>query len=322
MALSREGSTSLFAASPGGTLRLAGYLLLAVALMMLDHHNDWLPRVRNATALAVEPAWRLAGMPARWLGDLRETLAEKSSLRSENRKLRDALLLANVRIARMQALVRQNDQLKRLLDAADSLRMQGQLARVIDIDLDPYRRRLVLDRGAREGVRVGQAAVDAHGVMGQVIEALPNTAVLMLVTDPSSALPVIDARSGVRAVAYGSGSGDLLSLPDLPINADIKVGDSLLTSGLGGRFPAGFPAATVVSIAPDRSGSYLRAEARPAARLNRSDQVLLLRDLAEPMGPPAPVRDAGPPASLIGPAPAGQVGAAPPRKTAHAGTRR
>ena len=314
MVLSRDGSASLFAASAGGTLRLAGYLLLAVALMMLDHHDDWLPRVRSATALAVEPAWRLAGAPARWLSDIRENLTAQSSLRRENRELRDALLLANVRIARMQALVRQNDQLKRLLDAAETLRMQGQLARVIDIDLDPYRRRIVIDRGARQGVHIGQPVVDAHGVMGQVIEVLPDTAVVLLVTDPSAALPVLDARSGVRALAYGSGHGDQLELPNLAINADVRVGDELLSSGLGGRFPAGFPVARVTALTPDRSGSYLRVAARPLAHLNRSDHVLLLRDLAEPVGPPPPASRVGPPAMLLGPAGAASVPVAAPSR--------
>lgn len=304
MALARDGSSGLFAAAAGGTLQLAGYLLLAVALMMLDHHNSWLPRLRGSMAVVVEPAWRLAGAPARWAGELRENLTTRASLRDENSKLREALLLANVRIAHMQALVRQNSQLKRLLDAAESLRMQGQLARVIDIDLDPYRRRLVLNRGARQGVRVGQPVVDAHGVMGQVIEALPDTSVVMLITDPSAALPVIDARSGVRALAFGTGTEAVLSLPSLPINADVRTGDQLLTSGLGGRFPAGFPVGTVTATAPNVAGNYLHADARPSARLNRSDQVLLLRDLAEPVGPPAPAEQAGPPASLLGPGPA------------------
>lgn len=314
MALSRDGSPGWSAVGGGGTLRLAAYLLLAGALMMLDHRNAWLPRLRAASALLVQPLWRLAGAPAQWYEDARQHLASQASLRAENGKLRDALLLANVRIARMQALVRQNDQLRRLLDAAETLRMQGQLARVIDIDLDPYRRRIVIDRGARQGVHIGQPVVDAHGVMGQVIEVLPDTAVVLLVTDPSAALPVLDARSGVRALAYGSGHGDQLELPNLAINADVRVGDELLSSGLGGRFPAGFPVATVTALTPDRSGSYLRVASRPLAHLNRSDHVLLLRDLAEPVGPPPPASRVGPPAMLLGPAGAASVPVAAPAR--------
>ncbi len=318
MALSRDGSPGWSASAAGGTLRLAGYLLLAGALMMLDRHNAWLPRLRSSGDMVVQPLWRLAGAPAQWFEDARVRLTSQAALRSENAKLRDALLLANVRIARMRALVRQNDQLKRLLDAAEMLRMQGQLARVIDIDLDPNHGRIVINRGARQGVRVGQPVVDSHGVMGQVMEVLPDTAVVLLITDPSGALPVTDARSGVRALAYGSGRGERLELPNLPINADVRVGDELLSSGLGGRFPSGFPVALVTALAPDRSDSYLRAEARPLAHLNRSDHVLLLRDLAEPFGPPAPATTAGPPGALVRPAaavssqaPPSQPGGAP-----------
>ena len=307
MALTRDGPRSLGEAATGGTLRLAGYLLLGVMLMMFDHRNGWLPRLRGGAAMLVQPAWRLAATPGRLVEDARRQLASAAYLRRENARLRDNLLLANVRIARMQALVRQNRQLKRLLDAVQSLQMQGQLARVMDIDLDPFRRRMVINRGARQGVHVGQPVVDAHGVMGQVTEVLPDTAVVLLVTDPSSALPVVDARSGVRTLAYGAGRGDLLDLPDLPVTADVRVGDELLSSGLGGRFPAGFPVGRITALKPDASGSYLRAVARPLAHLDRSDHVLLLRDLAEPFGPPAPAPAVGPPAALLGPAAAGSA---------------
>ncbi len=308
MALARGEGARGTAEPAGATLRLAGWLLLGIALMMLDHYNHWMPRLRAATAVVVQPVWRLAGLPGKLYEDASAHLASNASLRGENARLHDALLLANVRIARMQALVRQNQQLKRLLDAARSLGMQGQLARVVDIDLDPYRRRLVIDRGSNQDVHVGQPVVDAHGVMGQVIEALPDTAVVMLISDPSSALPVVDARSGVRMLAHGAGRGDLLELPNLPINADVRVGDELLSSGLGGRFPAGFPVARITALAPDASAAYLRGTAQPLAHLDRSDHVLLLHDLPQPFGPPAPAPQYGPPSSLAGPAPAGSGG--------------
>jgi len=298
MALSSDHEANLFSSRARGTLRLLAYLILATTLMVLDHRYHWLPRARATAAVVVEPVWRLAGLPAQISDLLVSAWTTRSDLQAGNRNLREQLLLANVRIARMQSEVRQNAELKQLLEAARSLQMRGRLARVIDIDLDPFRRRLVLNRGSREGVHVGQVAIDAEGVMGQVVEVLPNTSVVLLITDPSHAIPILDSRTGLRAIAYGTGSTEMLKLPYLSVNAKVRVGDRLLSSGLGGRFPPGFPVAVVSRVAVSKSGEFRQAWARPSAHINRSDQVLLLRDLADPIGPPAPATEVGPPGSL------------------------
>jgi rod shape-determining protein MreC len=142
--------------------------------------------------------------------------------------------------------------------------------------------------------------------------------VVMLITDPSHAIPVVIERTGLRTVAYGSRDGDELALPNIPLAADVRAGDKLLTSGLGGRFPPGFPVGHVVSVAPAATGMFQVAQAQPAADLDRSEDVLLLHDQAEPDGPPAPVTPMGPPA---GPAPAA-TSAARPLSPASNGTAR
>ncbi len=315
MVLSRDGSTSLFSDSPAGTLRLLMYIALAAVLMVLDHRNGWLQQARYASALVIEPVYRLAGLPSAGVEAARTAFADRSRLIEDNRRLREALLIANARLNRMAAVDQQNQRLKRLLDVQRTLGMNAQLARVIDIDLDPFRHRIVLNAGRRQGVRPGQAVIDARGIVGQVVEALPDTSVVLLITDPSHAIPVTVARTGLRAIADGSAAGDRLELPNVPISADLRVGDQLLSSGLGGRFPAGFPVGTVTAVRPDRSGMYARAWARPAADLGRVGEVLLLRDLADPVGPPAPAPASGPPASLkpaaAAPAASRSAGAAP-----------
>jgi len=158
-------------------------------------------------------------------------------------------------------------------------------------------------------------------VMGQVKEVLPTTSVVMLITDPSHAIPVTIARTGLRTVAYGSRDGDALSLPNLPLAADIRVGDNLLTSGIGGRFPPGFPVGRIDNVAPADTGMFQVALARPAADIDRSTDVLLLHDQAEPEGPPAPASPAGPSTSL-GPAPAATVASPPGKAPADDGARR
>jgi rod shape-determining protein MreC len=198
----------------------------------------------------------------------------------------------------MAAVAQQNQHLKELLDTRRSLELNVQLARVIGVDLGAYSHRLMLNVGARDGVKAGQPVIDAHGVMGQVIESLPTTSLVMLVTDPAHAIPVVVERTGLRTVAYGSRGGDQLALPTIPLAADVEPGDQLLTSGLGGRFPPGFPVGRVTEVAPAATGMFLVAQVQPAADIGRSEDVLLLHDQAEPDGPPAPAKPVGPPSEL------------------------
>ncbi|HET6588379.1 MAG TPA: rod shape-determining protein MreC [Oleiagrimonas sp.] len=301
MALTRDGNSTLFSTSMAGTLRLIVYLALACVLMVVDYRGHWLAHVRYAAAVVIEPVYKLAGLPSELIDSAQVAFASRKKLTVENRNLRQDLLLANARLNRMSAVAKQNHKLKQLLETRHSLDMKVQLARLIDVDLGAWRHRIMLNVGARQGVTSGQVVIDANGIMGQVVEVLPDTCVAILVTDPDSAVPVVVERSGQRTVAYGSRAGDQLLLPNIPVSADVRVGDQLLTSGLGGRYPPGFPVGRVVSVQPDASGMFLKAVARPAAHLTRSSNVLLLRDLAPPVGPPAPAASMGPPMSLAPP---------------------
>lgn len=298
MALAREDSSPLFAGSVAGTLRLIFYLALAMVLMVLDHRNGWMWRMRYTAAVVVEPLYRLAGMPATGMRTLTVAFADRQRLTEQNQRLSEDLLLANAKLNRMATVAEQNQRLKELLDTQHSLELNVQLARVVGVDLGAYRHRVMLNLGARDGIRQGQPVIDARGVMGQVIEVLPTTSVMMLVTDPNHAVPVVIERTGLRTMAYGSRDGNQLSLPTIPLVADVRVGDRLLTSGLGGRFPPGFPVGEIRAVAPAPTGMFLEAHAQPSADINRSEDVLLLHDQAEPAGPPAPVTPMGPPSDL------------------------
>lgn len=312
MAHARDESSPLFAGNAAGTLRLIFYLALAAVLMVLDHRNGWLWRMRYATAAVVEPVYRLAGLPVAGMHTLSVAFGDRQRLTEQNQRLREDLLLANAKLNRMAAVAQQNQHLKELLDTQHSLELNVQLARVIGVDLGAYRHRLMLNLGARDGVKPGQPVIDAHGVMGQVIESLPTTSVVMLVTDPAHAIPVVIERTGLRTVAYGSRGDDQLVLPTIPLAADVRSGDQLLTSGLGGRFPPGFPVGRIVEVAPASTGMFLVAQAQPAADIGRSEDVLLLHDQAEPDGPPAPATPTGPPSELApGNAPAMPADSAP-----------
>ncbi len=304
MAIARNGTANLFAEGTASTLRLIAYLGLATILMVVDHRAGYLQTLRRISGALVEPAYRIAAFPADIARATRTAVVSQDTLAKENRELRDALLLAQARLNRLDALVAQNARLKDLLDAQNSLGLSVQLARLVNVDLDPFRPRVVLNAGSNQGVTVGQPVIDAHGIMGQVVEVMANTSVVMLITDPTHAIPVMVERSGLRTIAYGTGAIGRLELPNIPISADVQVGDRLVTSGLGGRFPAGFPVGEILSISTDASSLFASAQARPAAALDRSDDVLLLRDQPQPYGAPAPLDQTGPPRELAGPAPA------------------
>jgi rod shape-determining protein MreC len=303
VAIARTDNATLFAEGAVSTLRLIVYLAIAVALMVLDHRGNYLESLRRTASVLIEPIYRLAALPASLARATRTAVVTQDQLASENRELREQLLLAQARLNRLDALVAQNTRLKGLLDVQNNLGLTVQLARLINVDLDPFRHRIVLDVGANQGCVVGQPVIDAQGVMGQIVEVLPNSAIAMLITDPTHAIPVVVERTGLRTIAYGNGTIDQLQLPNIPISADVKVGDRLLTSGLGGRFPGGFPVGEIRVVSPDKSGMFTAAVAQPSAALDRSAEVLLLRDQPQPYGPPAPQDDMGPPAELAGSVP-------------------
>ncbi len=265
-----------------GTLRLLAYLAFAITLMVLDHRGGWLGQMRDRAELLAQPLWWIAGLPGRLGDSVRDDAATRAMLAEDNRKLRNALLIGSARLARLQAAAAENTRLRGLLGAAQRGRLDVQLAPILNIDLDPTRQRLILGAGQREGINVGQTVIDAGGVLGQIIDVKPLTSTVLLLTDPDHAIPVAIARSGVRLVVYGR--GDRLVLANIPLSSDTKVGDVLVTSGLGGRFPAGFPVGTITALRPDESRAFLVGDLRPAARLDRGNDVLLLRVMTEAPG--------------------------------------
>ncbi|TDK31597.1 rod shape-determining protein MreC [Luteimonas terrae] len=281
---------SSYASSPAprpgdvaGTLRLLAYLALSCALVVSDHQGGWLSQFRQQASVAMQPLWWLAGLPSRLGESMRNDAATRTQLAADNRRLRNELLVLNAGQARLRVEAVENARLRALLGAVEQGSLDVQLAPILDVDQDPTRQRLLLDAGSRNGVRVGQSVIDAGGLLGQVISVTPLTSTVLLVTDLEHAVPVIIARNGVRLVAYGSGRADHLALRNIPLSADVEVGDTLVTSGLGGRFPPGFPVGTITELQPDDSRAFLTGDLEPAAQLDRGRDVLLLRDVVVPV---------------------------------------
>jgi rod shape-determining protein MreC len=299
VAIPANNTAPLFGEGTSSTLRLVAYLVAAIALMIADRRGDWLEHLRAAANVATEPIWRLAAAPSEFARDARVALADRHALTEQNAALIRHLLLAQTQLRRVEAVQEQNQRLQELLSVQKSLGLSVQLAKVIDVDFGPYKRHtIMLDLGSDNGVKIGQPVIDARGLVGQIVEARPHSCTVLLISDKSHAVPVRIERTGLRTIARGTGALDTLVLPNIPTSADVKPGDKLVTSGLGGRFPADFPVGVIRSVGNSTSGMFATAQATPDAALDRSAEVLVLHELANPIGPPAPAEEIGPPASL------------------------
>lgn len=284
----------------GGTLPLLAYLALATMLMIADQRGGFGTQARQKLSVLAEPVWWLAAAPGRVIEGAGKLVMTHGQLQSENQTLRQELQVNASRLHRLAAVAEENQRLRELLGGTRGYKLSARLVGITDIDLDPSRQRILLDAGSDDGVVVGQAMIDAGGVLGQVVEVTSRRATALLLTDPEHAIPVQVARSGLRTIAFGTGRTDRLRLPNIPQSADIRVGDRLVTSGIGGRFPAGFPVATVESLHPDDTRLFVVAEARPAARLDRGLEVLLVSntldevDVGPPVPPPAEAQETHP----------------------------
>jgi rod shape-determining protein MreC len=211
---------------------------------------------------------------------LNKVFSSRSKLQEENITLRSHNLLLKARLQKMEALERENRRFRELLDASFRLPDQVLVAELLAVDLKAFSHRVVLNKGSLQGVFEGQPLLDAKGIMGQVIQVGPLSSIALLITDPSHALPVEVNRNGLRAIAVGEGSSGRLQLLYMAHNADIREGDLLVSSGLGGRFPSGYPAGTVTRVIRDTSTGFAQVFASPTAELDKSREVLLVLSTA------------------------------------------
>jgi len=266
--------------SPG--FRLLITAVLSITLMVLDHGNQHLTTVRKALSVLLLPVEYLVSAPFELSRSASESIATRSELIAQNQLLNQAALVQNARLQRMAALEAENARLRALLDSTSKVGDSILIAEIVSIDMNPYRNLIVVNRGGKDGVYVGQALIDADGIIGQIIRDRYYTAEAMLVTDVDHALPVELARNRLRSIAVGTGELDRLSLPYLPSNADVREGDLLVTSGLGGTFPPGYPVGVIRSVNLVTGQPFLEIDAEPAAALNRIREVLLVTPETQP----------------------------------------
>ncbi len=283
--LSPNDAKPLFAPETAANLRIIAFGLASIILMTLDQRFSQLDGLRNALATVVYPLQYVIQLPIHGWDSVSEHLASRQALLSENQRLKQKQMLLNAQMQRMASLEAENRRLRLLLESSATLDEQVLIAELLTVDFDPYRHQILLNRGTRDGVGRGQPLVDEQGVVGQIVHASTFGASAILITDPNHALPVQVNRNGLRTLAVGTGSFNELDLPHIPNNDDIRVGDLLITSGLGGRFPRGYPVAEVTAVEFDPSRPFARVTAEPTSQLDRIREVLVITS------PPTPVTD-------------------------------
>lgn len=255
---------------------LMAYLLLAGLLMLLDQRGEFISRFRASAEHLVAPIYQVAEAPVTAVRGISTYGRSYEALVAENEAQRERLLAQAGGMQRLAALEDENRRLRALLDATAGRDFDFRFAELVQVSLDPYSHQVLIDRGAADGVFEGQAVIDGLGVMGQVESVTGGQARVRLISDPDHALPVQILRTGQRTVALGTGEPQRLSLPNLPTQADVREGDVLVTSGLGERFPAGFPVGEVTQLVRDTGEAFMAVDARPFAALDRGREVLLV----------------------------------------------
>jgi rod shape-determining protein MreC len=251
-------------------------VIISVGVMVLDHRLNYLESARQWMSATLRPLQALVDLPGRTLSGMSSYFADRTRLKSENAAMREQLRLANLRLLRFESLAAENVQLRAIRESSAEIKDRTEITEIMRVDIDPYRHRVLLNKGLNYELYKGQPVLDASGVFGQVTRVNRYSAEVILITDAETATPVRINRSGLRTIASGTGSYDKLSLPFITGDADIRVGDLLVTSGLGGVFPPGYPVAHITKVQRESSETFATVEAKPLAQMDHARELLLV----------------------------------------------
>jgi rod shape-determining protein MreC len=308
-------STDTSGRTSGLLLRCVLYCLVALGLIIFDKRYDHLGKIRRALSFVAYPVQLAVASPFEGWHWFRESVTTRDTLRADKSRLEAELRVADFRLQRYEALEAESERLRALRESTAGVADRFIIGDIMDVDLDAFRERVLVDKGGSQDVFVGQAVLDSGGVFGQVARVEQYTSEVILISDPAHAIPVQINRTGLRTVAVGTGDTSRLKLPYLPTSADVQEGDLLVTSGLGGGFPVGYPVGTVARVHRDPAQSLAEVDVRPAAALDRSRELMFV--WLKPSSVPAPS-----PASAPKPTPAAKPAqaTATPTPSSGAGT--
>ncbi len=256
--------------------KLVVFLFLSTILMLLDHNGQYLQVVRNALSVIVYPVQMVAEIPA----DVAESISglfesdETQATALLKLKAERPLLLA--KLQKLQALEKENIRLRKMLESSSKVADRAVVAELLQVHPDPFTRKIVINRGSKHGVYIGQPVIDSFGILGQVTRVNLLNSTVTLITDSSHAIPVMVNRNGLRTIIMGTGAQDTVKIPFLSSSVSVEEGDLLVSSGMGNTFPEGYPVATISKISSDPNEPFLDIEAKPLAKLNNNKEVLLI----------------------------------------------
>ncbi|MFY3010390.1 rod shape-determining protein MreC [Achromobacter xylosoxidans] len=276
--MQRQGTPPLFRRGPPAEVRLVILVVLALALIIMDSQWRMLEPARRAMSVALYPFQRAVMAPRDLVQQVNEWVNAANLIRSENEALqRQRIELAQVAATHAAQLAAENAQLRRLLGVTDTVAQSAVVVEVLYEPTNAFNQRLVFNKGSKAGLAPGMPVIDEGGVVGQIVRVTPMTAEAALVTDEQVSIPVQLLRNGLRLIAFGGNSPGKMEVRYLAANADIKEGDTIVTSGVGGLFPAGLPVAKVTSVERDTASGFARAVCEPLAHPERYRHFLVLQ---------------------------------------------
>jgi rod shape-determining protein MreC len=281
----------LFIKGPSLGVQVLVFSVLSIALILVDARFATLQPLRSHLSLLLTPVYYMANLPVRAWDTGYQLVSSRLDLLAENERLRAEALLIKRKLQKLATLTEQNVRLRELLNSSSLVDERVLVAELVGVDPNPFTQRILINRGERDGVFLGQPVLDAAGLMGQVVEVTPYTARVLLITDITHSLPVQVNRNGLRAIASGTGNNEWLELRFIGDTADIRLGDILVSSGLGQRFPAGYPVGRVISVSQDPAKPFADVRVTPTAQLSRSRYMLLVFSAESGYGEVVPALD-------------------------------
>lgn len=281
-----------FKRGPAPLALLTFYIALSVALLVVDLRFRSLDLIRQSVSVFVDPLQRVAQTPGGLVDVVQRYLVGLAALQAENDQLKHAQLNTAPNLQRLAHLEMENAHLRKLLSMNDRENARGQVAQILYTARDPFSRKVIVDKGQQAAIAAGQPVIDEAGVVGQVTRVFPFSAEITLITDKDQAIPVQVVRTGMRSVAFGLGNGRM-EFKYIPSNADVQVGDLLVTSGLDGIYLPGFPVAKVTQVERDNAFSFARIYCTPVAGVENFGEVMVLDPRRPLPEPPSEAADRG-----------------------------
>ena len=257
-------------------------VILSIALMVADHRWNHLETLRTGLSNLIYPLRYTINIPGEFIQWVDESITSHNDLVDENLELKQQQLLFQVRLQKMDTLELENQRLRKLLGTPKKASERVLIAEIFSVDPDPYKRLITINKDDDNGAYVGQAIIDANGIMGQIIHVEASASTVMLISDSNHAVPIQINRTGLRGTVFGTGDSSKLELRFIPHNAEIKVGDVVTSSGLGGRFPPNYPVGIISKIERPAGETFASIDIKPSAKLDQTREVLMLWHNAPP----------------------------------------